>query len=136
MQQLLTQNGTTFADEHNQQWLGFSFKRKKVNKRDIAISYFQLLSAFNNLKLSEGEIKLLAHIALNKGVISGPCKIGYVENHNSSIAAVDNTISKLKKKKLLIKKDNTVFLHPKITLDFSNQDNFIFSFKCVLQTNT
>ena len=135
MQQVAIQNGTTFADRDGQQWLGFSFKRKKADKRDIATAYFQLLSAFNNLKLSDGEISLLAHIALNKGIVSGPCKIGYVENHNSSIAAVDNTISKLKKKKLLIKKDNTVFLHPKVTLDFNNQDNFIFSFKCVLGTN-
>ena len=79
MQQALIQNGTTFADQGGQQWLGFSFKRKKADKRDIAIAYFQLLSAFNNLKLSEGEINLLAHIALNKGIVSGPCKIGYVE---------------------------------------------------------
>jgi hypothetical protein len=132
MQQIAVQNGTTFADREGQHWLGFSFKRKKTDKREIAIAYFQLLSAFNNLKLSDGEVKLLAHIALNKGIVSGPCKIGYVENHDSSIAAVDNTISKLKKKKLLIKRDNTVILHPKIILDFNNQDNFIFSFKCVL----
>lgn len=132
MQQIVVQNGTTFADREGQHWLSFSFKRKKTDKREIAIAYFQLLSAFNNLKLSDGEVKLLAHIALNKGIVSGPCKIGYVENHDSSIAAVDNTISKLKKKKLLIKRDNTVILHPKIILDFNNQDNFIFSFKCVL----
>lgn len=132
MQQIAVQNGTTFADREGQHWLSFSFKRKKTDKREIAIAYFQLLSAFNNLKLSDGEVKLLAHIALNKGIVSGPCKIGYVENHDSSIAAVDNTISKLKKKKLLIKRDNTVILHPKIILDFNNQDNFIFSFKCVL----
>jgi len=136
MQQVAIQNGTTFADRDGQQWLGFSFKKKKTSKRDIATVYFQLLSAFNNLKFSDGEISLLAHIALNKGIVSGPCKIGYVENYNSSIAAVDNTISKLKKKKILIKKENTVFLHPKVTLDFNNQDNFIFSFKCVLGTNS
>jgi hypothetical protein len=132
MQQQAIQNGTTFVDSQSQQWLGFSFKRKKTEKKDIAVAYFQLLSAWNGFKLSEGEINLLAHIALNKGVVSGPCKIGYVEKYNSSIAAVDNTIHKLKKKKLLIKKENTVFLHPKITLDFNGQDNFIFSFKCVL----
>lgn len=132
MQQLGTQNGTVFSDKHNQQWLVLPFKRKKNDKRDIAISYFQLLSAWNNFKLSDSEVKLLAHIALNRGVVSGPCKIGYVNNHNSSIAAVDNTISKLKKKKLLVKKDNTVFLNSKITLDFLSQENFIFSFKCVL----
>ena len=136
MQQTIVHNGTTFADHNGQHWLGFSFKRQKNEKKDIAIIYFQLLSAFNNLKLSEGEINLLAHIALNRGIVSGPCKIGYVEKYNSSIAAVDNTISKLKKKKILIRRDNTVMLHPKVTLDFNNQDNFIFSFKCVLQTNT
>lgn len=132
MQQQTVQNGTSFIDSGNQKWLGFSFKRKKAEKKDIAVAYFQLLSAWNGFKLSEGEINLLAHIALNKGVVSGPCKIGYVEKYNSSIAAVDNSIHKLKKKKLLIKKENTVFLHPKITLDFNSQDNFIFSFKCVL----
>ena len=129
-------NGSVFSDKNNQEWLMFPFKRKKTSKRDIAISYFQLLSAWNNFKLSEGEIKLLAHIALNKGIVSGFCKISYVENHNSSIAAIDNTISKLKKKKLLVKKDNTVLLDSRITLDFLNHENFIFSFKCVLETNT
>ena len=136
MQVVTTQNGSIFTDKEGQSWLGFSFRKRRGDKKDIAASYFQLLSAFNNLKLSEAEVKLLSHISLNRGVVSGPCKMGFVEKYESSVAAVDNTISKLKKKRLLVKKDNTVMLNPKISLDFSNQDNFIFSFKCTLETNT
>jgi hypothetical protein len=129
-------NGNVFTDTSGTKWLGFSFKRKKQGKRDIAIVYFQLLSAFNNLKLSDGEIKLLAHIALNKGIVSGSCKMSYVDKYESTIPSVDNTISKLKKKKLLLKKGTSVVLNPMISLDFTSQDNFIFSFKCIVETNT
>ena len=129
-------NGNVFTDATGIKWLGFSFKRKKQEKRDIAVIYFQLLSAFNNLKLSEGEIKLLAHIALNRGIVSGSCKMSYVDKYESTIPSVDNTISKLKKKKLLLKKGSSVVLNPMITLDFNNQNNFIFSFKCIVETST
>lgn len=129
-------NGNVFTDTSGIKWLGFSFKRKKQGKRDIAIVYFQLLSAFNNLKLSDGEIKLLAHITLNKGIVSGSCKMSYVDKYESTIPSVDNTISKLKKKKLLLKKGTSVVLNPMISLDFTSQDNFIFSFKCIVETNT
>lgn len=129
-------NGKVFSDTTGINWLGFSFKRKKQDKKDVAVTYFQLLSAFNNLKLSDGEIKLLAHIALNRGIVSGSCKMSYVDKYESTIPSVDNTISKLKKKKLLLKKGSSVVLNPMITLDFNNQDNFIFSFKCIVETNT
>lgn len=129
-------NGSTFTDSNGDKWLSLSFKRKKENKMDIACAYFHLLSAFNDLKISPAEANFLAHISLNKGVVSGPCKIGYVEKFETSIAAVDNMIGRLKKKKLLLKRGNTVILHPKITLDFNSQNNFVFSFKCIIETNT
>lgn len=133
MQQEITiQNGNSFTDAQGQRWLSLPFKKKKEDKRDIAVIYFQLLSAFNGLKLSEGEIKLLAHIALNGGIVSGSCKIRFAEKFDSSIPAIDNTISKLKRKKILEKKNNIVTLNSKINIDFSNNNNFIFSFKCVL----
>ena len=106
------------------------FRKNKKDKSDIAITYFQLLAAFNNIRLSDAEVKLLSHVAVNKGVVSGSCKMSYVSKYGSSIANVDNLVSKLKKKKLLIKGD-TVILNPKINLDFLSHDNFIFYFKCL-----
>ena len=58
--------------------------------------------------------------------------MSYVTKYGSSIANVDNLVSKLKKKKLLTKGD-TVILNPKINLDFLTNDNFIFYFKCTLE---
>ena len=134
--QKLKSNGSTFSDQQGQDWLNFSFKKTKEDKREVAVCYFRLLSAFNNFKLSDSEIELLAHISVNKGIVSGSCKISYAQNYNSSVAAVDNIISKLKKKKLLVKIENVVMLQPKIFLDFNTPNNFIFSFKCVTKTST
>ena len=65
-------NGSTFINPSSgEKWLSLSFKKNKKEKTDIAFTYFQLLSAFNNIKLSTTEIKLLSHVAVNKGVVSG-----------------------------------------------------------------
>ena len=129
-------NGTTYlSPSSGDKWLSLSFRKNKKDKSDIAITYFQLLAAFNNIRLSDAEVKLLSHVALNKGVVSDSCKMSYVSKYGSSIANVDNLVSKLKKKKLLIKGD-TVILNPKINLDFLSHDNFIFYFKCTLEKQT
>ncbi|MEI6533629.1 MAG: hypothetical protein WCO06_07400, partial [Candidatus Roizmanbacteria bacterium] len=57
----------TFKDSNNTEWVLLPFKKRKKDKREIAIAYFHLLAAFNDIKLSESEVKLLAHISLNKG---------------------------------------------------------------------
>ena len=123
-------NGTITSDSTGLDWLSLSFKKEKKEKRESAITYFRLLSAYNDIKISEAEIKLLAHISMYKGIVTGPCKTSFIESNNSSMASVDNLISKLKKKKLVIKEDNTIMIRPVINLDFVNNDNFIFSFKC------
>ena len=129
----VTFNGSTFiSPSSGEKWLSLSFKKNKKDRSDIAFTYFQLLSAFNNIKLSTTEIKLLAHVAVNRGIVSGSCKMSYVAKYGSSVANVDNLVSKLKKKKLLTKGD-TVILNPKINLDFLTNDNFIFYFKCTLE---
>ena len=118
-----------------QEFLTKNFIRTKDNKLDIAVTYFQLLSAFNNLKLSQTEINLLAHGAINNNVISGGLKIRFAEKYKTSIPVINNAISLLKKKHLLEKVDNTIRIYSKITIDINNSDNFLFSFKCIRNVN-
>ena len=128
----MQENGQKFKDKEGTNWVGLSFKRGKEDKRTLIMTYLNLLSAFNTLKLSDFEVNLLSHIILNKGVLSGTCKLNFVEKYETTIPAINNTVSKLKKKKLLIKKENIVTIQPKINLDFLNNNNFIFSFKCIV----
>lgn len=118
-----------------QDFLTKNFIRTKDNKLDIAITYFQLLSAFNNLKLSQTEINLLAHGSINNNVISSGLKIRFAEKYKTSIPVINNAISLLKKKHLLEKIENTIRIYSKITIDINNNDNFLFSFKCIKNVN-
>lgn len=126
----MKKNGKIFR-QNEQEWLGYSFDKTKPDRKSIAETYFRLVAAYNKLPLSEGDINFLSHVAINNGNVSGS-KRSFVEKYGSTMSAVDNMISKLKKMWLLTKTDTTVHINPKLLLDFNSTDNFIFSFKCRL----
>lgn len=107
------------------------FRKVYESKREIAVVFFTLLSAFNKLKLSESDIGLLAHIAVQGGTLSGTCKLRYLEYSGKPLSCVDNTIGRLKRKNLLKKAEQLVIINPVIQVLFTS-NKYIFSFKCLL----
>jgi len=121
---------------HNGEYNISPYKRIYKDKRDIAKAFYSLLSAFHpNIPLTNGEVNLLAHISVYGGVASERSKKDYLAAYGGSIASMDNTIGKLKKKGMLAKIEGKVRINPKAKCpDFNSTDTFIFTFKCLMQT--
>ena len=114
------------------------YKRTYTDRRDIAKAYYALLAAFHpKIPLTNGELNLLAHISIYGGVASERSKKDYLTRYGGSMASMDNTIGKLKKKGMLTKVEGKVRINPKAKVpDFNNSDTFIFSFKCLIDPIT
>ncbi len=95
-------------------------RKQEKDALGVARRYYAILSAVNDLKLTEREIQLMAFIAV-KG------NIGYVNNreefcklYKSSSATVNNMTSKLKKMTILVKDGTKLKINPHILLNFEN----------------
>lgn len=109
------------------------YKRSYGDRRALAKVYYSLLSVYNNLQLTNGELNLMAHLSSYGGQVSGTAKLDYLTRYSTTMATLDNTIGRLKKKKLLVKAEGKIRVNPKAGApDFINNDKFIFSFKCSL----
>lgn len=94
--------------------------KKKFDKDvDLAMIYYSILSAFNSLELTDGEIKLMASIAVNGSVSISENRKVFCETFNTTSATVNNMVSKLKKKNLLVKKEGKIVVNNIISLNFT-----------------
>lgn len=120
------------------QELVLPFSKVRDNKREIAITYYRLLSAYYNLGLTDNEVKLLAHLALYNGVASGGVRKKFMEQYTTvTKPSLDNTISRLKKKGLLEARDTKdrkmTAMKPRLILNLNDHNNFKFEFSCALK---
>lgn len=83
------------------------------------IIYYQIVSAINNLSLTQREIELLAYTNKRGTISSITSKKGYISVFGSSLATVNNMICKLKKKKLLIKANRKITVNPQLSPNLS-----------------
>ena len=113
---------------------GQKLKKDFKDMREIANVYFSMLSSFNGFKLTELEINLLAHIAINGHIGSVTSKGEFIDLYKTTKYTLNNIISKLYKKRLLVKTDHKIRINPGIKLDFQQEtDKFIFVFTCLYQ---
>lgn len=87
--------------------------------RDVSLAerYYSLVSALNQLQLTEREIQLMAFMAM-----SGAEKFDrreFCEKYGTTQATVNNMVAKLRKRNILVKSKNAVIVNPLISLDFS-----------------
>jgi len=95
-------------------------KKELTNDTQVAYRYYSVLSALNDLELTEREIQLMSFIAVS-GSISVPSnREKFCLTYKTTGATVNNMVSKLKKRNLLFKKDGKIVVNPLISLDFSN----------------
>jgi hypothetical protein len=88
------------------------------NRLELAQQYYGVLSALNNLNLTEREIQLVAFAAV-RGSISFATVREDFSLYNSSFPTINNMVSKLKKSFILVKHGKQIVVNPRIALDFS-----------------
>jgi Fic family protein len=95
--------------------------RKNISSNfDNAEMYYTILSAVNNLKLTEREIQLVAFTAIKGNISYANIREEFCKKYGSSSATINNIISKLKKIGVLVKDGGKVKVNPVIVLDFAN----------------
>lgn len=94
---------------------------QKVNS-DIerAVVYYTVLFMMNNLKVTKGEIKLVAFTAVRGNITNGNVRDEYCRTYKTTVSVIGNIVSKLKKLGIFVEneKEKTV-INPKIVLDFT-----------------
>jgi hypothetical protein len=85
----------------------------------LAQQYYGIISALNNLNLTERELQLVAYTAVKGSISFARVREEFCITYNSSFPTVNNMVSKLKKSFVLIKQGKQIVVNPRIALDFS-----------------
>lgn len=96
-------------------------QRMKRSERDVykrAQKYYMIVSAVNELELTEREIQLMAFTAVRGNISYSNNRQEFCELYKSSPPTINNIISKLKRIGLFVKEGTKVKVNPVITLDF------------------
>ena len=93
---------------------------KKVYKGDflLAEKYYSVLSVLNSLNLTERELQLMAFVSTKGSVSIDENRKEFCKEFQTTAATINNMVSRLKKKNLLIKKDGHIVVNLLISLDF------------------
>lgn len=88
---------------------------------DVAIRYFKVIAAVNNIKLQNRQLELLAFISLRGGVFSGSARQKFIEVYGSTYHTINNMLGQLYKKKFLLRDSRKYTINPQLMVsDFSN----------------
>jgi hypothetical protein len=99
-------------------------KIRRIEKDEFAIAekYYSLLSAVNNLHLTNREVQLLAFTAIRGNISYASNRKEFCEKHDTTSPTINNIISKLKKINVLVKDGSKVKVNPVILLPFEKED--------------
>jgi DNA-binding MarR family transcriptional regulator len=95
-------------------------RKKEDNEYLLAERYYVLLSAINDLKLTQREIQLIAFTAIKGNISYANIRQEFCEKYGTTNASINNIISRLKKMGVLVKDGSKVKVNPKILLNFEN----------------
>ena len=106
-------------------------KLKKEVYTDIQLAekYYSILSAINNLSLTEREIQLISFTAIKGNITYANVREEFCKTYNSTSPSINNIISKLKRLGIFIKENVKVKVNPKIIIDF--QKDLMLNIKLV-----
>jgi len=94
-------------------------KRSINTDIELAEKYYSILSAINNLHLTEREIQLISFTAIKGNITYANVREEFCKTYNSTSPSINNIISKLKKIGIFIKENGKVKVNPIITIDFT-----------------
>jgi hypothetical protein len=95
-------------------------KNTSPDQFSLAEKYYSILSAVNNLKLTQREIQLIAFTAIKGNISYANIRKEFCERYNSTSPTINNIISKLKKMNVLVKDGTKIKVNPVIILNFDN----------------
>lgn len=94
------------------------WKRDIPDTLHLAICYYSLLCALNNLHVTEREIQLIAFTAVKGNISYSDIRDEFCEKYSSSSPTINNMVSKLKKLNILVKDGGKVKVNPSICPKF------------------
>lgn len=94
-------------------------KSQSTDIFSLAEKYYSILSAINNLKLTQREIQLIAFTAIKGNISYANIRKEFCDKYNSTSPTINNLISKLKKVNIFVKDGTKVKVNPIIILDFN-----------------
>lgn len=95
-------------------------KRQENDTYQCAQRYYSVLSAINDLHLTERELQLLAFTAVKGNISYRNIRDEFCEKYKSSAPTINNLISKLKKLGVFVKDGTKIKVNPQIGLNFEN----------------
>lgn len=95
-------------------------RKQEKDTLSVARRYYSILSAVNDLNLTEREIQLVAFTAIKGNISYSTNREEFCNLYNSSSPTINNIISKLKKLGIFIKDASKIKVNPKILLNFEN----------------
>jgi hypothetical protein len=95
--------------------------KKEESPLSLAIRYYSLLSVIGDMGLTQREIQLIGFTAIKGNISYSNNRQEFCTLYNTSSPTVNNTISKLKKRGLLVKDGDKIKVAPKILVNFNNK---------------
>ena len=95
-------------------------KKQESYSLDIAIKYYSILSAINDLNLTPRKIQLIAFTAIKGNISYKSHRDEFCEKYKSSGPTINNIISELKELHILVKDSGKIKVNPAILLNFEN----------------
>lgn len=86
----------------------------------VAERYYTILSAINDIGLTEREIQLVAFAAIRGNISYSNIRQEFCQKYKSSSPTINNMISKLKKLGVLVKDGTKIKVNPAIVLNFED----------------
>jgi hypothetical protein len=93
-------------------------KRDVSTDMELAEKYYSILSAINNLHLTEREIQLIAFTAIKGNITFANVREEFCKTYNSTSPTINNIVSKLKRIGIFVKENGKVKVNPVIVIDF------------------
>lgn len=95
-------------------------KKNELDDYSLAERYYSILSAVNNLKLTQREIQLIAFTAIRGNISYANIRKDFCDMYGTTNPSINNIISRLKKMGVLVKDGSKVKVNPRILLNFEN----------------
>lgn len=95
-------------------------KKEETDSYKIAERYYIVLSAVNDLRLTQREIQLLAFTAIRGNISYANIRKDFCDTYGTTNPSINNIISRLKKMGVLVKDGTKVKVNPRIVLNFEN----------------
>lgn len=95
-------------------------RRVEGDDYQMAERYYTLLSAVNNLKLTQRELQLIAFTAIRGNISYANIRKDFCEKYGTTNPSINNIISRLKKLGILVKDGTKVKVNSQILLNFEH----------------